>query len=49
MKLRPVGAKLLHADRQRDMMKPIVSFRNLAKARKNKVRQTQHFTVSKLY
>ena len=43
MKIRPVGAELLHADgetggrtdRQTDMTKPIVSFRNFAKARKN--------------
>jgi len=29
MKIRPVGAELFHADRQTDMTKLIVTFRNL--------------------
>ena len=35
MKIRPVGAELFHADRQTDMTKLIVAFRNFAKAPKN--------------
>jgi hypothetical protein len=35
MKIRPVGAELLHAERWTDMMKQIVAFRNLANATKN--------------
>jgi hypothetical protein len=34
MKIRPVGANLLHADRQTDIMKLIVAFRNFANAPK---------------
>jgi len=34
MKIRPVGAELLHTDRQADMTKQIVAFRNLRKAPK---------------
>jgi hypothetical protein len=30
MKIRPVGAELFHADRQKDMTKLIVVFRNFA-------------------
>jgi hypothetical protein len=33
-KIRPVGAELFHADRQTDMKKPIVAFRNFANAPK---------------
>jgi hypothetical protein len=33
MKNRPVGAELFHEDGQPDMTKPIVAFRNFAKAR----------------
>jgi hypothetical protein len=32
MKIRPVGAELLHADGQTDMTKLIVAFRNFANA-----------------
>ena len=32
MKIRPVGAELIHADRRTDMIKLIVVFRNFAKA-----------------
>jgi hypothetical protein len=35
MKIRPLGAKLLHADRRTDLTKLIVTFRNFAKAPKN--------------
>jgi hypothetical protein len=35
MKIRPVTAELFHADRWTDMMKPIVAFRNFAKAPRN--------------
>jgi hypothetical protein len=35
MKIRSVGAELFHADRQADIMKLIVAFRNLANAPKN--------------
>jgi hypothetical protein len=35
MKIRPVGAELLHVDRQTDMMKLIVGFRNFTNAPKN--------------
>ena len=35
MKIRPVGAELLHEDRRTDMTKLIVAFRNIAKAPKN--------------
>jgi hypothetical protein len=39
MKIRPVGAELLHADgrtdRQKDMTKLIVTFHNVANAPKN--------------
>jgi hypothetical protein len=35
MKIRPVGAGLLHADGQRDMTKLIVTFRNFANPPKN--------------
>jgi len=34
MKIRPVGAELLHADRRTDMMKLIVAFRNFANSPK---------------
>ena len=34
MKIRPVGAELFHADRQTDMTKLIVAFRNFANAPK---------------
>jgi hypothetical protein len=37
MKVRPVGAELFHADRQTDMTKLIVAFRNFANARINAV------------
>jgi len=36
MKIRPVGAELLHADRWTDMTKLTVAFRNMANAPKNK-------------
>ena len=32
MKIRPLGAELFHADRQTDMTKLIVAFRNFANA-----------------
>jgi len=32
MKLRPVGAELFYADRQADMTKQVVAFRNFANA-----------------
>ena len=35
MKIRPVGAELLHADGQTEMTKPIVAFRNFANATKD--------------
>ena len=35
MKIRSVGAEFYHADRQTDMTKIIVLFRNFAKAHKN--------------
>jgi hypothetical protein len=35
MKICPVGAELCHADRQTDMMKPIVAFRNFMNTPKN--------------
>jgi len=35
MKIRPVGAELFHADRQANMTKLIVAFRNVAKAIKS--------------
>ena len=35
MKIRPLGAELLHADGQTDMAKLIVVFRNFAKAPKS--------------
>jgi len=38
MKIRAVGAELLHADRRTDMMQLIVAFRNFAKALQNGVR-----------
>ena len=34
MKVRPLGAELIHAERQTDMTKLIVFFRNLANAHK---------------
>jgi len=41
MKIRPVGAKLFHADRRvdtrTDMMKLMVTFRNFANTPKNEV------------
>jgi hypothetical protein len=37
MKIRPVGAELFHTDRQTDMTKLIVAFRNFANARINAV------------
>jgi len=36
MKIRPVGAELLLADRDTDMTKQIVGFHNSANARKNR-------------
>jgi hypothetical protein len=36
MKIRPVGEELFHADRQTDMTKLIVPFRNFANAPKNR-------------
>jgi hypothetical protein len=35
MKIRPVGAQLLHADGQTDVKKFMVAFRNFANAPKN--------------
>jgi len=35
MKIRPIGAELFHANRQTDMMKLIVAFRNITKAPEN--------------
>ena len=35
MKIRPMAAKLFHADRQKDMTKQPVYFRNFANALKN--------------
>jgi len=35
MKIRPVGAELFHTDRQADVTKLTVAFRNFAKASKN--------------
>ena len=40
MKIRPVGAELFHADRQPDMSKLIIAFRNFANA------PTMHFLPS---
>jgi len=37
MKIRPVGAELFHADRQTDMTKLIVVFRNFAKTPTSRV------------
>jgi len=34
MKIRPVGAELVHADRQTDITKTVVAFRNFANAPK---------------
>ena len=39
MKIRPVGAILLHADGQRGMTKAIVAFRNFANAPKHGIWQ----------
>jgi len=36
MKIRPVGAELFHVDRQNDMTKLIVAFRNFANAPKKR-------------
>jgi hypothetical protein len=36
MKIRPLGAELLHADEQTDMTKPKVAFRNFANATKKR-------------
>jgi hypothetical protein len=36
MNIRPVGAKLFHADRRTDMTKLTVAFRNFANAPKNR-------------
>jgi hypothetical protein len=36
MKIRPVGAELFHADRETDMTKLIVAFRNFANAPKTR-------------
>ena len=36
MKIRPVGAELLHADRQIDITKKLVAFRNFGNAPKQK-------------
>jgi hypothetical protein len=38
MKIRPVGAKLLHADGDTNMAKLIVAFHNFASASKNECR-----------
>ena len=35
MKIRPVGAKLLHADGQTDMMKLITAFHNFTNVRES--------------
>jgi hypothetical protein len=35
MKIRPMGAELFHADKQTDITKLIVAFRNFANVRKN--------------
>jgi len=35
MKIRPVGAEMFHVDRETDMMKVIVTFRNSANMSKN--------------
>ena len=37
MKIRPLGAEMFHADRQTDMTKLIVAFRNFANAPTNYV------------
>jgi hypothetical protein len=42
MKIRPVGAKLSHADEQTDMTKLIVAFRNLANAPKKSLNFPEH-------
>jgi len=39
MKIRPVGAELLHADGRTDITKLIIAFRNFANAPKNWTRQ----------
>jgi hypothetical protein len=44
MKIRPVGAEFLHTDRQTDMTKVIVTFRNFAKAPNNN--NYYHFFIS---
>jgi len=41
MKICPVGADLFHADRQTDMAKLIVAFRNFAKAPKKLPQQRE--------
>jgi hypothetical protein len=44
MKIRPVGAELLHADRRTDMTKLIVAFRNFVNARIHvRVLMIKHF------
>ena len=37
MKIRPLGAELFHADRQTDVTKLIVDFRNFAKEVKKRI------------
>jgi hypothetical protein len=49
MKIRPVGAKVFHADGQTDMTKAIVAFRNFANAPKTvcgKKKFKFHITLS---
>ena len=48
VKIRPVGAKLFHAERQTDMMKLIVAFRNFANVPKNSLAHTKITKVSNL-
>jgi len=44
MKIRSAGAKLLIVERQTDMMKQMVAFRNFTNAPKNQFMSTNHIT-----
>jgi hypothetical protein len=46
MKIRSAGAELLHMERQTDMMKLIVAFRNFTNAPKNQFTSTNHVTYT---
>jgi hypothetical protein len=50
MKIRPMGAELVHADGQTNMKKLIVAFRNLANApKKIDERPTKHYKIIKCF